>query len=472
MSDQQPHQVGARRRRRELREARERERAAASERPAIPEEPDEEPATQIDEVMEAASQPKGRIEHDADGTPLLITPSSYGRGYQTVTPMDSRVNRSALKQRRIKRRRRNLTLAVALGAFALMLTVLVISLRALFGGLFTEAEDYDAVAGDELVFTVNQGEGWETVGNRLVDQEIIASSDAFREAFTDLEASGELGELHPGDYPLNEEMPASEALQALAPEQGARHYIVLNAGTRIDSAFSELSSATGIDEGEFRAAAEDPTAFGLPEEASTLEGYLAPGTYYFDVDTEPEEILQTLVDATFERLEEAGVTDEEEQWRTIIIASLITAEANHNQPDDYPLIASAIENRLDPDNPETDGLLQIDAAVHYGAGSEGDLQAAAEERQDESNPYNTYIHEGLPPGPIGAPVSGTIDAAANPADTNYYYWVTVNIETGETEFNETYAEHVEDVQQFQQWCEDNPGVCSPAEAEAVENAEE
>src|SRR5699024_350955 len=207
-----------------------------------------------------------------------------------------------------------------------------------------------------------------------------------------------------------------------------------------------------------------------PEEAESLEGYLAAGEYRPGLEDTAEEIIEAAVAPTFERLEELNVTDEEEQWRTVTIASLITADANHQQPDDYPLIAGAIENRLQPDNTETDGLLQIDAAVNYGLEGETGLHFTDEDRADDSNPYNTYQHEGLPPGPIAAPTPETLDAAANPADTDYYYWVTVNVATGETEFNETYAEHQEDVEEFLRWCreEDEDELCGPAEVEAAE----
>lgn len=412
---------------------------------------------------------KERIELDEDGTPLLISSSSYGRGYQTVTPVETGLSRAILKHRREKRRRRHRILAFSLAGFAGLMVAFLIAFRFIFGGLLDGPEDYDEPSGDLVTFTVEEGDGWEVVANRLADQGIIASSGAFDEAMRE---AAELGLLHAGEYEMRQEMPAEEALDALSPEREAQHYVAVNAGQRIDAVYDALAESTGIEASEFREAAQDPTDFGLPEEASSLEGYVAPGEYRFPLEVEPDEALETMIEPTFERLEEAGITEEDEQWRTMIIASLITAEANHNQPDDYELIASAIENRLDPDNPETDGLLQIDAAVHYGAGSEGDLQAASEERQDESNSYNTYIHTGLPPGPIGAPASGTIEAAFDHPDTDYYYWVTVNIETGETAFNETYEDHQADVEVFQQWCEDNPGVCSPEEAESVENVEE
>ena len=194
---------------------------------------------------------------------------------------------------------------------------------------------------------------------------------------------------------------------------------------------------------------------GLPESAPSLEGYLAPGEYRFDIESEPAEILTLLTEPTFATLEADGVTDEAEQLRTLTIASILEAEA---LPKDYATVAGIIENRLHPDNPETDGKLQIDATVIYGLGQR-QLQFTQEEKEDAANEYNTYVHRGLPPGPIGAPSTEAIDAASNPEDNEYYYWVTTNIETGETKFARDYATHREYQQEYRDYCAENEEIC-------------
>ncbi|GAB3188995.1 endolytic transglycosylase MltG [Nesterenkonia suensis] len=523
MSDDMPHQAGSRRRRREIREARERaqaEQQGAPQRhtshgsvspgsaesagrpvPQVPFEeaigavsPDPAPDVPLEDhgppgPQDAAAErpveqpefedPLGpeeyiaeeRVEHDADGTPLLITSSSYGRGYQTVTPVATGASREILTRRQERRRRRNIALGLVIGGFAVLLVIFAVVFNAVFGGLLAEPEDYETQAGDTVSFEVNPGEGWAVVANRLAEEGIIASSEALDAALREAE---DLGVLQPGEYEVREEMPASDAIMALT-ESEAGGYLAINRGWTVDQMLEEMEAAnTGFTEEEFREAAQDPTEFGLPEEATSLEGYLAAGEYRFSYGAEPEEVIQMMVDRTFEQLEEAGITDEDEQWRTVIIASLITGEANHQERGDgererdYRLMAGAIENRLAPDNTETNRLLQIDATVNYGLGLTGDLHFPEDERLNPDNEYNTYVHEGLPPGPIAAPAAGTLEAAADPIDTDYYYWVTVNVETGETRFNETRADHEADVEVFRQYCDDNPGVCSPAEEEAAD----
>ena len=408
----------------------------------------------------------GYIAEDDDDAPMFVEASDYGRSYQTVAPVGGYMTFSMLKRRQAKRRRRNITLTIALAGFAVLVISFVLIVRSFLGEDTTN--DYETQAGDAIEFEVIEGDGFESVANRLVNEEIVASQDAFWEALGELD-----NEPTPqaGTYEIREEMPAEDAVAALFDDSPAARYYALNPGTQVGDALSTMAENTHVELQELQELNEDPQQFGLPEEAESLEGYLAAGEYRPELDATAEEVIEAAVAPTFERLEELNITDEEQQWRTVIIASLITAEANHEQPGDYPVIAGAIENRLQPDNTETDGLLQIDAAVNYGLEGETGLHFTDEDREDDSNPYNTYQHEGLPPGPIAAPASQTLDAAANPADTEHYYWVTVNIATGETEFNETYEEHQEDVDEFLRWCreEDEDELCGPAEVEAAED---
>ena len=82
-----------------------------------------------------------------------------------------------------------------------------------------------------------------------------------------------------------------------------------------------------------------------------------------------------------------------------------------------------------------------------------------EERRDESNRYNTFANPGLPVGPIGSPGDAAIAAAADPQDNDYYFWVTVDLDTGETKFARTFAEHQVNVAEFQAYCRDESESC-------------
>ena len=132
----------------------------------------------------------------------------------------------------------------------------------------------------------------------------------------------------------------------------------------------------------------------------------------------------------------------------MIVASLVEAEAARDE--DRGKVARVIYNRLEGD--ETNGLLQIDAAVNYGLQQKLGVALTTEQlRQD--TPYNTYTRPGLPPTPIEAPGDAAIAAAAHPTEGDWYYYVTTNLRTGETKFASTYDEFLGYKREFQDYCE-------------------
>ncbi len=126
-----------------------------------------------------------------------------------------------------------------------------------------------------------------------------------------------------------------------------------------------------------------------------------------------------------------------------------------------PKIARVIYNRLEnPGTAGTIGKLQIDATVNYAAGNTlGAVPTEADIALD--SPYNTYANVGLPPGPIESPGDAAIAAAAKPADGDWYYYVTVNLKTGETKFAKTSEEFLQYKQELRDYCaNESGGACS------------
>ena len=159
------------------------------------------------------------------------------------------------------------------------------------------------------------------------------------------------------------------------------------------------------------------------EDISRLEGYLFPDTYEFYVNEKPENALNRLIknfngkiaDERLEAWEAKGYTVQQ----IVTIASLIERETDGS---DQSNIASVIYNRLEGpgDRAGTNGLLQIDASLLYGLpGHEG---AITQSDLQTDTPYNLYLHKGLPPTPIANPGLAAINAALEPAETNYYYY--------------------------------------------------
>ena len=162
-----------------------------------------------------------------------------------------------------------------------------------------------------------------------------------------------------------------------------------------------------------------------------------------------------MVAQTVKVLDTAGVAPKDRE-KVLILASLVEAEAKLDE--DRPKIARVFLNRLETDGAPTYGLLQSDAAVSYGA-QRRSLFPSEAELNDASNPYNTRLIPGLPPGPISNPGAASIKAAANPADGPWFFFVAVNPITGETKYGVTLDDHNKNVRELTAYCKEKPKDC-------------
>lgn len=351
--------------------------------------------------------------------------------------------------KKVRRRRRLLALFLTLAVFVAAVAVGAQFLKPLLGG--GKPSDFPGPGTGEVRVTVASGEGTRSVASELENQRVVANADTFMQAF---HASG--ATLSPGDYVFKTEMKNADAVNVLAGKDKSKViYFALSAGLRINESLQAVSEGSGVSIQQLQALSNQPAQFGLPANAKNLEGYLQPGEYRFPLGTPPKDILQALVKATTDELVSQGITDPAKQYQAVIVASIVQAEGGQA---DYGDVAGAIYNRLKP-NDQTGGFLQVDSAVTYGLGTRS-FNFTDEQRKDKSNPYNTYANPGLPPGPIGSPGKTAIDAAAKPKTNDYLYWVTVNLDTKETKFAKTLAEHNAYVEQYNAWCRANAGRCT------------
>ncbi|GAP60031.1 UPF0755 protein HI_0457 [Arthrobacter sp. Hiyo1] len=351
--------------------------------------------------------------------------------------------------KKVRRRRRLVALLLTLTVFVAAVAVGAQFLKPLLG--MDKVSDYPGPGTGSVTITVAPGSGPKLVASNLQSQHVIADADSFVAAFT---AAG--GELSPGDFTFKTEMKNSDAVNVLLGKDSSKvMYFALSAGLRIGESLDAISKGSGIPLSELKALSDSPAQFGVPAQAKNLEGFLAPGEYRFPVGTSAKDILQKLVTATTDELKAQGVTDPAKQYQTITVASIVQAEGGQA---DYGNVAGAIYNRLKPGNTETNGLIQSDATVTYGLGTKT-FHLTDAQKADKGNPYNTYANVGLPVGPIGSPGKTAIDAAAKPTANNYLYWVTINLDTKETKFSSTLAEHLKYVDQYNAWCAANAGRC-------------
>jgi UPF0755 protein len=303
--------------------------------------------------------------------------------------------------------------------------------------------DYVGSGNGEAVLVIEPGDTGEDVARKLVDlgvtkdfgytyKRIIAKNPAFV----------------PGTFRLMLELPADSALKMIFdPTARQITRVTIKEGLRIGNVIKELSKASGLPLSDFEALSLKPTEFGLPGDLPSLEGYLFPATYDLEPGISAKAIFQMMIDRMKVELAKFGVSDRD-RHRVLTLASVIQKEAR--QTPDFYKVSRVFLNRIDQGM-----LLQSDATVSYGSG--GNTVTTTDAERADKNGYNTYVNPGLPVGPISAPGSVAIDAALNPAKGDWLYFCAVNLETGETVFSQTFAQHAKAVKQWQDWMRANPG---------------
>jgi UPF0755 protein len=174
------------------------------------------------------------------------------------------------------------------------------------------------------------------------------------------------------------------------------------------------------------------------------EGYLFPDTYLFPKESTVETVVNVMRGTFDSRFAEVENHTNLTHDQVVILASLIEREAREDI--DRPIISSVIHNRLNIGMP-----LQIDATVQYALGYDAGEQTWWKKNLTVTDlkidsPYNTYIVTGLPPGPIASPGLAVLKAAANPADTDYIFYITDK--NGENHYAKTNAQHNANIKKY------------------------
>lgn len=329
---------------------------------------------------------------------------------------------------------------------AVVVTVLVV---AVYGARLARdlAERFPAVADEvpaqvgEAELTIPSGASARTIGALLEERGLIEDGNEFER---EVRRRGVADDLKAGDYVLAGGT-LDDLIAALVAGPNPTDVFRLRVieGLTISAMLNSIAEQTDHSRADLEEAllSGDVTSVLLPEaapsglpEITRWEGLLAPDTYEFRTSAGPIEILSRMADTLVSRLdaqdwtlvEDAGLTP----YEGLIIASMIEREAKLDE--DRPLIASVIMNRLEA------GIgLQIDATVLYALGEVRTLTTADLE---VDSLYNTYKWAGLPPTPIAGVRLTSLEAAAAPAETGFYYYVLVD-SNGKHGFSETLEEH-------------------------------
>ncbi len=305
--------------------------------------------------------------------------------------------------------------------------------------------------------TIDDDTDFDAVVDLLEDEGLIQYKFLFKLYATFSHAQDKIA---PGRYELNTEMDYHALVSSMSSSSSTRltTNVTIQEGLTIDQLFTLLDErgVCSVERLQDMAANHDYAFDWLRDrplgDYHRLEGYLFPDTYTFEMGENPKYVLNKMLVNFDAKMDEymPQYTGEDAQYSLhdiVTIASMIEKETdgtNNEERNDYRSIASVIYNRLENPAAETVGYLQIDATLVYLNG--GKVPTLADREID--SPYNTYLHQGLPPGPISNPGMQSLLAAMNPADTNYYFYV-LNPETKQHEYTRTYAEHEALVQRYQ-----------------------
>ena len=330
-----------------------------------------------------------------------------------------------------KRRRSTVAMLVSLVIVIALAGAAFLGVRELTGMFGTDAEDYPGPGTGAVRVRVGPGASATAIGRTLAEQDVVASVGAFTDAARANERSAGI---QPGFYLLRQQMPAADALAILVdPTRRIEKSVTVPEGLRVEQVLDLLAEETGLPRADFDAALADPAGLGLPAYAQgNAEGFLFPATYDIPPDAAAAEVLRLMVRRFDQAAAKVGLDDGPlPAYQLIILASLLEGEAKHDE--DFGRVSRVVHNRLGA------GMaLQFDSTISYALGENREVVTLADLEVD--SPYNTYRITGLPPGPINSPGERALEMAKNPPPGDWLYFVTVDLESGETKFTASYEE--------------------------------
>lgn len=314
--------------------------------------------------------------------------------------------------------------------------VAVIIIILLIGGIYEVAKPAFLTTAKTVTITVKPGMSSDDIAQLLYENHVVASAKLFQ---ITARMQGLENSLQAGEYVVTSDMSIPRILALMTHGQAAYCQFTIPEGYTINQIAQLLADKKIGSANKFKAAAQHYVPYDYmamaPNEQYAAEGYAFPDTYRIGQDCPEEKILQMMVEnfngkltaAMRRKAVEKGLSIRE----LVILASLVEKEAQLEK--DRPIIAGVFLNRLKKNMP-----LQSCATIQYILGyAKPELTI---QDTEIASPYNTYLHPGLPPGPIANPGLASLNAVLQPADTDYLYFVADR--HGAHHFSKTYEEHL------------------------------
>jgi len=289
------------------------------------------------------------------------------------------------------------------------------------------------------MFKIEKGEGSRIVSENLVQEKLISGKWYF---YYYMQTHDLINKILPGDYQLSGNMTIPEIATSITQEQNKFSKITFPEGWD-SKKMAERLSANNFSGDEFLEIVKNPPSeltgkysfFSLLPEGTNLEGYLFPDTYFFSQKFSTVEITGKILNNFDNQLSSDLREEIKKQKKTlneiITMASIIEKEVRNDE--DRKIVSGIFWNRI-----KAGQALQSCATISFILGVSKD-QYSFEDTRIQS-PYNTYLNQGLPPGPISNPGISSIEAAIYPAQTNYNYFLS-DPQSGRTVFSKNIEEH-------------------------------
>lgn len=325
--------------------------------------------------------------------------------------------------------------------------------------------DFEGDGAGEVTIEIKSGASGTQVAKILFEAGVVKSIKAFVE---ECDRNRDLADaIQPGKYKLRKEMSAASAMLLLHdPLSRIKSGITIPEGLSTFKIYKLLAEKLKLPEADFKEAAKDPIALGVPESwyarkdgkssaTKSIEGFLFPDTYEFPDGSTAKQVLEIMVKRFLAVAKEIGFVEKfannskVSPYQGLIVASLAQAEAGN--ADDLGKVARVSYNRVYQRKAEQScACLQFDVTVNYwfeinGQPTKTSSQMTQKELTDPKNPYNRNA-DGLVPTPINNPGKKALEGAATPPEGKWYYFVAID-KQGHSKFSETYAQFCKDNQE-------------------------
>jgi len=312
--------------------------------------------------------------------------------------------------------------------FIIFCSLLFLILIIVGGYYYLDAQPKNSLENKPRRFVVSKGDTLKIVAKKLKKANLI-KSEKFFVIYAKLK--GLSTEIKSGEYLIHEDLNSSEILDILAKGEIVTVKFTIPEGYTVNQIADLLELKGLVKKEDFFKAVTDKgllKKYGIPFHSA--EGFLFPDTYIISKDLDAKQITEIMLKRFFEELNKLSdiSLNIDELKKIVIIASLVEKEAKEDG--ERPVIAAVFYNRL-----KKNKRLQSCATVQYVLGKTKERLLYKDLKI--KSPYNTYLHRGLPPGPISNPGSKSIWAAIHPAKVDYLYFVSKH--DGSHYFSKTYA---------------------------------